>query len=81
MSTQLKVRLQITNELNHFYLLIVLVDDVFVRKDLYEGKYAPDMQAWEKFDEVMKQLLQISDEEEKSKIEEKINMNIEKEEL
>ena len=51
-----------------------------MRKDLYEGKYAPDMQAWEKFDEVMKQLLQISDEEEKSKIEE-INMNIEKEEL
>ena len=50
-----------------------------MRKDLYEGKYAPDMQAWEKFDEVLKQL-QLSDEEDKSKTEE-INMNIEKEEL
>ena len=37
------------------------------------------MQAWEKFDEVMRQL-QLSDEEENSKTE-GMNMNIEKEEL
>ena len=26
------------------------VDDVFVREDLLEGKYVPDMKAWAEFD-------------------------------
>ena len=51
-----------------------------MRKDLYEGKYAPDMQAWKKFDEIMKLPPQLSEEEEKKRIEE-INMKSEKEEL
>ena len=61
---------------------IILVDDVFVRKDLYEGKYAPDMQALKKFEEVMEKL-QLSAEEEKQDNEEIAmkNMKVEKEEL
>ena len=59
--------------------MLFLVDDVFVRKDLYEGKYAPDMQAWRKFDEIMK-LPMLSEEEEKKRIEE-ITEKLEKEEL
>ena len=59
--------------------VLFLVDDVFVRKDLYEGKYAPDMQAWRKFDEIMK-LPPLSEEEEKKRIEE-ITEKLEKEEL
>ena len=62
--------------------LLFLVDDVFVRKDLYEGKYAPDMQALKKFEEVMEKL-QLSAEEEKKDNEEIAmkNMKVEKEEL
>ena len=63
-----------------YVFLISDIDDVFVRKDLYEGKYAPDMQAWKKFDEIMKLPPQLSEEEEKKRIEE-INMKSEKEEL
>ena len=53
-----------------------------MRKDLYEGKYAPDMQALKKFEEVMKKL-QLSAEEEKKDNEEIAmkNMKVEKEEL
>ena len=64
--------------MSYTYVLF-LVDDVFVRKDLYEGKYAPDMQAWRKFDEIMK-LPPLSEEEEKKRIEE-ITEKLEKEEL
>ena len=64
--------------MSYTYVLF-LVDDVFVRKDLYEGKYAPDMQAWRKFDEIMKLPL-LSEEEEKKRIEE-ITEKLEKEEL
>ena len=64
--------------MSYTYVLF-LVDDVFVRKDLYEGKYAPDMQAWRKFDEIMK-LPPLSEEEEKKRIEE-ITKKLEKEEL
>ena len=53
-----------------------------MRKDLYEGKYAPDMQALKKFEEVMEKL-QLSAEEEKKDNEEIAmkNMKVEKEEL
>ena len=64
--------------MSYTYVLF-LVDDVFVRKDLYESKYAPDMQAWRKFDEIMK-LPPLSEEEEKKRIEE-ITEKLEKEEL
>ena len=67
-----------TSFMSYTYVLF-LVDDVFVRKDLYEGKYAPDMQAWRKFDEIMK-LPPLSEEEEKKRIEE-ITEKLEKEEL
>ena len=33
----------------------ILVDDVFVRKDLYEGKYAPDMKEHERLMDNLKQ--------------------------
>ena len=59
--------------------MLFLVDDVFVRKDLYEGKYAPDMQAWRKADEI-KKLPMLSEEEGKKRIEE-ITEKLEKEEL
>jgi hypothetical protein len=29
------------------------IDDVFVRQDLYKGKYAPDMIAWAEFDSLV----------------------------
>ena len=33
---------------NHY--VVAAIDDVFVRKDLFEGKYSPDMAAWDEFD-------------------------------
>ena len=51
-----------------------------MRRDLYEGKYAPDMQAWKKFDDIMKLPRQPSEEEEKTRNEE-TKMISEKEEL
>jgi len=64
----------------YVYVYTVEIDDVFVRKDLYEGKYAPDMQAWKKFDDIMKLPRQPSEEEEKTRNEE-TKMISEKEEL
>ena len=80
MSTQLKVWIKegVYDLFNVIYF--ILVDDVFVRKDLYEGKYAPDMQAWKKFDDIMKLPRQPSEEEVKTRNEE-TKMISEKEEL
>ena len=30
-----------------------MIDDVFVRQDLYDGKYAPNMVAWAEFESLM----------------------------
>ena len=63
-------------------IIFIIVDDVFVRKDLYEGKYAPDMQAWKRFEDVMEKLQLSAEEEEKDKEEIAMkNMKVEKEEL
>ena len=47
-----------------------------MRKDLYEGKYSPDMKAWKLFDEIMA----LPDEEVEKRIED-VNKKVEKEEL
>ena len=53
-----------------------------MRKDLYEGKYAPDMQAWKRFEDVMEKLQLSAEEEEKDKEEIAMkNKKAEKEEL
>ena len=35
------------------FILLFSVDDVFVRKDLYEGKYSPDLEMKKWFDKKM----------------------------
>ena len=40
---------------SHNFIIIMylfVVDDVFVRKDLYEGKYAPDLEMQKWFDNI-----------------------------
>ena len=50
-----------------------------MRKDLYEGKYAPDMQALKRFEDVMEKLQLSAEEEEKDKEEIAMkNMKVEK---
>ena len=43
-----------TKDILSFHINILLlfsaIDDVFVRKDLYDGKYSPDMDAWAEFE-------------------------------
>ena len=77
--------------IKYFYLEHhVSVDDVFVRKDLYEGKYAPDLKMQKRledlrildFDEA-KKILKEEDEikEKKKKLKEEEAINNKKEEL
>ena len=35
-----------------FNILISGIDDIFVRQDLYEGPYSPDMNAWTEFNQL-----------------------------
>ena len=80
-----------STKMKYFYLAHhVSVDDVFVRKDLYDGKYAPDLKMQKRledlrildFDEA-KKILKEEDEikEKKKKLKEEEAINNKKEEL